>query len=462
MVMSRFCTHVARTLWSVRPRRLSTQVLTVALLAFATAIATTQDRQGSTRVTSFTANGGVSDEGPAGGGRNPTEAPAAFDNRTNGFDPQGRPFDEIDEDTVEPLASFNDNRFIFEEFETVDDGLGPTYNAQSCRECHQNPVTGAAAQISEHRAGRRVNGRFVEAAGGTLIHSRAIHPDVQENLGPRDDVETFRIATNTLGDGFVEAIANSTLLAIRDSQPSDMRGKALAVAVTEKPGITRIGRFGWKNQHASLLSFSADAYLNEMGITTPFQPVENTSNGRSVAAFDSVADPEDDGIDAVAFAQFMRSTKAPPRGAITDDVRGGATLFDSIGCDTCHVSRIVTAPAGTVIVSGSPFEGGDFTVPRALGSKIIHPFSDFLLHNIGTGDGIPVDADPDNADTANQMRTAPLWGLRMRNRLMHDGLSFSLVDAIQRHRGQADKVRLRFWDLSSTQRDKVLKFLQSL
>jgi CxxC motif-containing protein (DUF1111 family) len=315
-------------------------------------------------------------------------------------------------------------------------------------------VTGAASQIAEHRAGRIVNGRFVEAAGGTLIHSRALHPDIQENLGPRDDVESFRMSTNTLGAGFVEAISNSTLLAIRDSQPFDMRGKALVVAVLERPGTTRIGRFGWKTQHASLESFAADAYLNEMGITTPTLPVENTSNGRSVARFDSVADPEDDGVDAVAFADFMRATKAPPRGASTDDVRIGAALFDSIGCDTCHVTKIVTAPAGTVV------NGGAFTVPRALGSKIIHPFSDYLLHNIGTGDGIPVDAD--NPDTANMMRTAPLWGLRMRNRLMHDGLSFSLTDAIQRHRGQAEKVRLRFWDLSFTQRAQLLKFLQSL
>ncbi|HLA70444.1 MAG TPA: hypothetical protein VK624_02970, partial [Steroidobacteraceae bacterium] len=73
------------------------------------------------------------------------EAPTGFDNRTNGFDPQGPAANTINEDTVVPLRSFNDNKFIFEEVEGIADGLGPTYNAQSCRECHQNIVTGGAS-----------------------------------------------------------------------------------------------------------------------------------------------------------------------------------------------------------------------------------------------------------------------------------------------------------------------------
>jgi CxxC motif-containing protein (DUF1111 family) len=297
---------------------------------------------------------------------------------------------------------------------------------------------------------------FFEALGGSLIHSRAIHPAVLEKVDPNDDVRTFRISTNTLGDGFVEAIANSTLLAIRDRQPIEMRGTAALVPVLESPGTIRIGRFGWKNQHASLESFSADAYLNEMGITTPLLPEENTSSGRDVAAYDALADPEDDGVDARAFANFMRATKAPPRGEITIDVQAGRAIFDSIGCATCHVARIVTAPAGTMI------NGGTLEVPPALGSKIIHPYSDFLLHDIGTGDGIPIAAVPAYAASANMMRTAPLWGVRTRNRLMHDGLSFTLQEAINRHRGQADGVRLEFKALTGAQRKQLLAFLDSL
>jgi hypothetical protein len=143
------------------------------------------------------------------------EAPTGFDNLTNGFDRQGPRFEDLNEDNVVPLRSFNDNRFIFEEVEHTADGLGPTYNAQSCRECHQNVVTGGASQIAEHRTGRMLDGEFFQSLGGSLVHSRATHPDIMELVAFEDDIRTFRISTNTLGAGFVEAIANSTLLAIR-------------------------------------------------------------------------------------------------------------------------------------------------------------------------------------------------------------------------------------------------------
>ena len=101
-----------------------------------------------------------------------TEAPTGFDDLTNGFDQQGPPFEQINEDTVVPLRSFNDNRFIFEEVETNADGLGPTYNAQNCREC-QNVVTGGTSQVAEHRTGRLEGDAFFESLGGSLIQSRA-------------------------------------------------------------------------------------------------------------------------------------------------------------------------------------------------------------------------------------------------------------------------------------------------
>jgi CxxC motif-containing protein (DUF1111 family) len=398
----------------------------------------------------------VEGEGPIFGGRNPTEAPAGFDNVTNGMDPQGQPFDTLDEDNVVPLRSFNDNRFIFEETETVVDGLGPTYNAQSCRECHQNVATGGASQVAEHRTGHMLDGAFFESLGGSLVHSRATHPNIVEVVAFEDDVRTFRISTNTLGNGFVEALANSTLLAIQAIQPAELKGSAVVVPVLEKPGAVRLGRFGWKNQHASLESFSADAYLNEMGITTPLFPDENTSSGRDVTAYDTVADPEDDGVDVVAFANFMRSTKAPARGPITPDVQAGEAVFNRVGCVFCHVSTLVTAPAGALV------NGGAFKVPDALGSKIFHPYSDFLTHDIGTGDGIPILPTAEFADSANKMRTAPLWALRTRNRLMHDGLSFTKEEAIARHRIQAESVRQRFDALPPEQKAQLMRFLESL
>jgi CxxC motif-containing protein (DUF1111 family) len=442
---------------STRPASNTLTCLAAAALFGSLALAATQDRD--ERLRQRFSHNNIVDREEGKDPTNltgPTEAPTGFDNLTNGFDPQGPPFDTLDEDSVVPLRSFNDNRFIFEEVETIADGLGPTYNAQSCRECHQNVVTGGASQIAEHRTGRQFNGQFFESLGGSLIQSRATHPDATEIVAFQDNIRTFRISTNTVGNGFVEAIANSTLQAIRDNQPSTMRGSLVVVPVLEANGAGRFGRFGWKAQHASLESFSADAYLNEMGITTPTFPDENTAAGRDVSPFDPVEDPEDDGVDVVAFADFMRSTKAPPRGPITSEVQAGDTIFRQIGCATCHVGTIVTAAPGTLI------NGGAMIVPAALGSKIIHPFSDFLLHDIGSGDGIPILPTSEYAFTANKIRTAPLWGLRTRNRLMHDGLSFTREEAIGRHAGQANDTRLKFNNLSVTQKKLLLRFLDSL
>jgi CxxC motif-containing protein (DUF1111 family) len=375
-----------------------------------------------------------------------TEAPTAFDNLTNGFVPQ---------------ADFDSAMAGFRTQEDIADGLGPVYNAQSCGECHQNPVTGAASQIGEFRAGHFDGTNFIDHPGGSLIDDRATDASLQERIAAGQEVRTFRIATSILGDGFVEAIDNATIQAIAAAQPASMRGQVIQVPVGEGPaGTVRVGRFGWKNQHASLVSFAADAYLNEMGITSRLEPRENTSNGRSVAAFDPKPDPEDVGgvfgADLDEFIEFMRATKAPPRDAAlaaTPSAIRGSSLFDSIGCATCHMRNITTAPAGTVI------NGGTYTVPAALGDKIIHPFSDFLLHNVGTGDGIVQNG---GQSTRNKLRTPPLWGLRVRDRLMHDGATVSRTDAIMRHTNEADGVVLNFIFLSAAQQQDVINFLNTL
>jgi CxxC motif-containing protein (DUF1111 family) len=377
--------------------------------------------------------------------QSPTEAPTGFDNQTNGMTDQ---------------AMFEADRVVFEEIETIEEGLGPVYNARSCAECHSNPVIGGNSQISELRAGYFDGERFIEHPGGSLIHSRAIDAALQEYLLDDYDLRTFRMAPSLLGAGFIEAIPSQTLADIASNQPllSDghIAGQLLEVPVLEADNALRAGRFGWKNQHASLISFSADAYLNEMGITSPLQPTENTSVGRDVAAFDAVSDPEDDGEDIEIFARFMRATKAPPRDAelaATPEAQAGEQIFERIGCAICHVPTLVTASPGTVINAGA------FTVPEALGDKTIHPFSDFLLHDVGTGDGIVQNG---GQETRNKIRTAPLWGLRTRSRLMHDGLALTLTDAIVRHAGEAHGVTNRFQALSDEDRQLLMAFLQSL
>jgi CxxC motif-containing protein (DUF1111 family) len=373
-----------------------------------------------------------------------TEAPAAFDNQTNGYLSQ---------------PDFDALRAAFEERDEIPDGLGPVYNAQSCAECHQNPVTGAVSQISELRAGHRdVLGHFVDAPGGSLINDRATSADAQERVPGQENVRTFRMSTNTLGAGFVEAINSNTLVAIANAQPAQsggaIAGQVIQVDVTEAPGNVRMGRFGWKNQHASLLSFSADAYLNEIGITSRLAPTDNTSMGRLVD--DGIQDPEDEEDDIDRFADFMRSTKAPPRDAAlarTADALAGSFLFNQIGCGICHTPSITTAAEGTRI------NGGAFTVPAALANKIIHPFSDFLLHDIGTGDGIVQNGGP---STANKLRTQPLWGVRTHSRHMHDGDTLTFREAILRHPGEARFVIARFRNLGAVQQSQIVRFLQSL
>ena len=386
----------------------------------------------------------------------------------------------------------------FDAVDGITDGLGPIYNAQSCRECHQNTVSGSISQITELRAGINEYGVFSnpcvsikDDTGQThlicdrsLINDRAIcpagplqftlingqpfnHPlaQAQERIDnlldangkevPEEEiVTTFRTSLNTRGDGLVESVNSNKLQAIANGQPVAQRGTLILVPLLEVSDPTfRVGRFGWKNQHASLLSFSGDAYLNEMGITNRLLPNEFTE------VCDEIKDFEDEENDIDAFAQFMRATKAPSRGIITDEVKKGDELFSKVGCAVCHVPEIVTDPVGT------PINGGTFTIPVGLGCRKFHPYGDFLLHDIGTGDGIVQVKDVNGnliQSTANQMRTAPLWGVRLRDRLMHDGESLTFVSAIRRHHNQGQTARDAFFGLNATEQAEVIAFLKSL
>ena len=411
------------------------------------------------------------------------EAPSGFDNKTNGL---------VDD------ATHAADQAKFEETEAISDGLGPLYNAQSCRECHQNPTSGGSSQVSELRVGHSgPHGEFVSPdisiargteiiKGRSLINDRAICPngafpstEIQERVPDTEKIRTFRISLNVLGDGFVEAVADQTLVDLSKEQckknHNKICGQVLYVPVVEAPGQTAVGRFGWKDQQASLLSFSADAYLNEMGVTSRLQPDEVTN------LFNTVAEPNDkpgpDGLsDIDHFARFMRASEAPARDAQlakTPKANLGAALFDKVGCDICHVQTLTTASAGTKV------NGGAFTVPPALGDKQFHPYGDFLLHNVGTGDGIVQSMTEhygknmyqitwknlslsEHNNTANKIRTAPLWGIRLHSRLMHDGASVTLLDAIQRHHGEAEHVTEKFEKLKPSEKEALLEFLRSL
>src|SRR3984957_9549648 len=398
-----------------------------------------------------------------------TEAPAGFDTPTLAQNPGTQ---SVSNGIAEPSGdTYALDQTRFEQDHDASTGLGPVFNARACADCHQNPVSGGSSQFTEIRAGHLDStGNFVPAtvpindgansiALRSIINDRALIPEAQEHIPDTENIRALRAALNTLGDGFVEAIDDSTLQSIAQRQlevsEGRIHGEVVEVPVLESPGQSRIGRFGWKDQHSSLLSFIGDAYLNEMGVTNRLRPKDVTTVGKVTQ--DPEDTPDNLGLaDIDHFAEFIRGTKVPPRDAVlsaTPAAQEGQMLFQRIGCATCHVSTIVTAPAGTII------NGGTFTVPEALGNKIIHPYSDFLLHDIGTGDGI-VQNPPQ--DTANKLRTVPLWGLRTHPRHMHDLKSLTLESAIERHEGEAEHVRNRFRELSPQDKQALLTFLNSL
>jgi CxxC motif-containing protein (DUF1111 family) len=345
----------------------------------------------------------------------PVEAPVGFDGLTNGFTTQ---------------AEFEADRSVFAAREVT----GVAFNHNSCAACHFSPLDGGAAPgIAELRVGRLANGVF---SGGRIVHLASTDPNKQEKIDAAENVRSRRTALSIFGDGFVECVSNSTLQAnVQANIVGGVRGELTVVPIAEAPpGSFRFGRFGWKCQQSSLQSFTKDASDNEIGEDNPI-----------------------DSEDILAETRFQRSLKAPPRDEVlanTPAALAGSALFDQIGCVRCHTRTFTTAKPGTSI------NGGKFVVPAALGSKIIHPFSDFALWNIGTGDGIQHDGAP--ATTRNKMRTAPLWGLRTRALFFHDGRAITLNQALLSHGGVAAGVTAAYRGLSAVQQGQVLAFLSSL
>ena len=398
-----------------------------------------------------------------------TEAPAGFTTPPLTQNPAPQTVSNgLDEP---PGDTFAADQIKFETIHDPTNGLGPLFNATSCAQCHQNSVTGAASQITELRVGHQdATGKFVNptilinegtttVSGRSIVNDRAICEQAQEHVPDTETIQSRRAVLNTLGDGFVEAVKDKTLMAISAYQAAQtggmIQGEFIEIPVLESPGTTQIGKFGWKDQQPTVLSFVGDAYLNEMGVTNRLRPTDVTSVCKVTSDPEDI--PDSNGLANIDhFAQFIRATQAPPRDAnlaATPSAQAGNQLFDSIGCNLCHVETMLTAPVGTII------NGGTYIVTGAVGNKYIHPYGDFLLHDVGTGDGI-VQAGP--ADTANKLRTVPLWGLHIKSRFMHDLNSLTLDDAIRRHQGEATQVTNQYLGLSAAQQQQLLTFLKSL
>ena len=341
----------------------------------------------------------------------------------------------------------------FREIEEAEEGLGPLFNGTGCAVCHNVPAIGGSSPMTELRGGfRDASGRF-HVVGETTLFQMFSLPDhrCQAVIPVEANVIARRAPIPLFGAGLVEGVPDEALLALEDPFDRDRDGISgrAAVVIDKATGQRRVGRFGWKAQIATLLTFSGDAYTNEMGITNDVFP-EEPRGGISEARLrecDRLKDPEDavdprTGKRAIDnFEVFMKFLAPPPRGPITDEVRVGEQVFAAIGCTSCHVPSLSTGANPSA----------------ALHRKPVPLFSDLLLHELGTGDGIE-----QGASQPDEIRTPALWGLRMRRPLLHDGSAATVAEAIGRHAGEASGVTEQYRRLTDDQRRVLLAFLDSL
>lgn len=394
-------------------------------------------------------------------------------------------------------ADFAAAKTAFATVEGLDDGLGPIFNETACGNCHTQGATGGAGVQIERRFGRFDNGIFNSLAGNggslrQLFTVGAFTGSSGQSCNAPLEVEPStatvhnvgRLTTPLFGAGLIEAIPDSVIVANASAQPLSVRGivsnvKTLLPNPADPLQVlngTRVGRFGWKAGIASLAQFSADAYLNEMGITT-----QHCIGGVSVMTFgveskpNGIAQPAgcddrgpggpgvpvgvDDGVgscagglseiqdDVALFAQFMTFLAPAPRLPIDPFVNLiGGTAFSNVGCANCHLLKDYVTPANPG--NGVP---GNFT---------FRPRSDFLLHDMGTlGDQIGNDGD--SVATTRLMRTAPLWGLHHRTKFLHDGRATTVTDAIHAHGGQALASVAAFDALSASDKSAMLAAMLS-
>ena len=364
------------------------------------------------------------------------------------------------------LAAFQAGQQHFQDVETVEDGLGPVFNDSSCAACH---TTTTSANVAIGGTNGRLETRFgymdtdgafnpMSDFGGSLIQDHGIGlyngvNFVAETVPAGAHVTARRRTTPLFGLGLVDAVPDQTFVALAALEKMISPSTAGTVAwVYDIPTTTnKVGKFGWKNQNPNLFQFSADAYLNEMGITSPLFPNENCPQGdcAMLLAGNPRPDMNDaDGHDVQAFADFMRLLAPPPRGPVSASVNRGEVLFYATGCAGCHTPNLITGSSDVA----------------ALDHKVFSPYSDFLLHDMGSlGDGIT-----QGPATGALMRTAPLWGLRFETSLLHDGRANDsdpntrAGQAILAHDGQGKKSRDQFTALSDKQKSDLLAFLNSL
>lgn len=393
-------------------------------------------------------------------------AVAAFCANLAAQSPQPKMGDPLNDLTPTELSRFDAGAIDFRHVFQVSEGLGPTFNQNACSTCHNNPV-GGSGTIFVTRFGfwdpKGVGWDPLETLGGSLLQANTIDPQCSEVVPAAANITAQRVTTSTLGLGLIEAIPDSQLLAYVNNPPSAaVSGRAHMVTPLEDPsGPQRVGRFGWKSQVATVLSFSGDAALNELGFTNRLVPTENAPNGNTaaLALCDTVPDPEDspdpqglEFIDRVTnFQRYLAPPPQTPRSGMA-----GEQIFINVGCADCHVTSYTTR--------------SDPTLELALRGKTIQPYSDFLLHDMGFNADFIGQGQAD----LQEMRTPPLWGVRTRNPMWHDGrvtggtfeqLIIGTGGIVAQHNGfgsESEASAQAFQALSTSDQLAVVAFLDSL
>jgi len=329
-------------------------------------------------------------------------------------------------------------RTLFQKVFSPVEGLGPLFNGRSCVECHAQPIPGGVAPGGAGivlRVGRNVgSGGFdpLYGQGGPVAraHSIAGHGlpcSAIPGIPAAANVTSVRSATALFGLGLVDAVPDEVIF-VKDSV-GGIRGRPNLIR--DADGRDRPGRFGWKADTAELEQFVADAFRNELGITSPRAPLDPTALAPGCGVF---AGLDDDGTTVRSVAAYIRSL--PPLLSDKLPSQAGKAAFVHAGCEACHVPSL-------------PGPGGE----------AVTLFSDLLLHDMGPtlDDGIV-----QGTASGAEWRTAPLWGVGSRSRLLHDGRATSLSAAILAHDGEGAAAAQAFRTMTAQQRQHLLAFLESL
>jgi CxxC motif-containing protein (DUF1111 family) len=372
---------------------------------------------------------------------------------TMGSGPQPNFGDPLQGLTRADLARFRAGKVVFERNFTPRAGLGPVFNNTACAQCHDQGAIGGGSDTLETRYGQVIDGVFnsLTQFDGQLLHSKGIGlfngvDFVGEVVPPEANVVAHRRTTPLFGLGLVDAVPDQSLMDLAQFEQEftpATAGRAL-VLTDVFSGQPRVGRFGWKCQIGTVATFSGNAFLNEMGITTPFFPHENPPGGNValLAANPALTNPNDTTATVMQLADHTTFLAPPPRRALSRNAGVGQVLFLGIGCADCHLPTMRTGPNEVA----------------ALDEVEFHPFSDFLVHDMGSlNDGIA-----QAPATGQEMRTAPLWGARIRTSFLHDGRAKTIGDAILAHDGQGLAARNRFATLNAREKANLLEFINSL